>query len=211
MDSRTIPFLREVPTEGVGAAPTLHGQVKPELGFSFEDDEAAARTIAGWTKVNNQDLEDVERLEVRIRSRVIAEVLKSLEAEVIDGSGVDPHLQGILGVTGLGDIAFDAGELGTDLVLDGIVSVLISGARPNVVALHPLDWASLLKAKTSGSGEYMGAGPFAAMASAIWDTATVPTLGLAPGTALIADTRLLARLYVRSGIRILLGTESRGP
>jgi hypothetical protein len=48
-----------------------------------------------------------------------------------------------------------------DAVLEGIVDVLVTGAIPNASLVNPRDWANALRAKASGSGEYLSVGPFA--------------------------------------------------
>jgi hypothetical protein len=87
--------------------------------------------------------------------------------------------------------------------------VLLSGAVPNVIGLSVRDWVSILKEKATGSGEYLNiVGPFAAAASAMWNTTTVPVPGMADGTALVGDTRLGGRVLVREGVSVVAGQES---
>lgn len=62
--------------------------------------------------------------------------------------------------------------------------MILSGAMPNVVGLAVRDWVSILEQKAEGSGEYIGAGPFAAIVNVLWGTATVPVPGPVPGQPL---------------------------
>src|SRR4051812_7032931 len=66
----------------------------------------------------------------------------------------------------------------------------------------------MISAKASGSGEYIGAGPFAAAAQSLWSTVPVPSLGIPQGSALVIDTRLALRLHVREGVHVVIGQES---
>jgi hypothetical protein len=66
----------------------------------------------------------------------------------------------------------------------------------------------MLTAKSSGSGEYLGAGPFAETARVLWGT-TVPVVGLAPGMALVGDTRLGTRVLVREGVMVIVSDSDQ--
>lgn len=202
MDAPIIPYVRVVPGSGEGAGTVAPGAVKPQASFDYEDDEARSHVIAEWVKALKQNLADIGGLEATIRNRLLYNVLQKLESLVIAGDGVGENLLGILNTTGIGDVPYVAGHA-ADLVLEGVVDVLVSGARPNMTALHPKDWASLISAKDDNNA-YVGAGPFAAAAQALWNTVPVPVVGMPQGTALVGDTRLGARLHVREGVHVII-------
>jgi HK97 family phage major capsid protein len=189
------------------AREVAEGAVKAQAGAVYTDETAVVRTIAHWIKVNRPTLADVSDLEQRLRDRLTYGVFYRLEKQVIAGDGIGENILGLLSHTGLGSVEFDADELAADQVLEGIVDVLLSGAMPNVVGLSVRDWADILKQKAEGSGEYIGAGPFAAIADVLWGTATVPVPGLVPGQALVGDSRLGGRVLVREGVNVIAGQE----
>jgi HK97 family phage major capsid protein len=131
-------------------------------------------------------------------------VLRKLEQQVIAGDGVGDNLKGILATPGIGAPDVSADVLAAGKTLEGLVTVLVSGAVPNVIALSPRDWADMLKAKAAGSGEYYSGGPFIATAQALWSTPVVPALGIPVGSALVGDTRLGATLLVGEGVHVLI-------
>ena len=62
----------------------------------------------------------------------------------------------------------------------------------------------MLKAKSTGSGDYYSAGPFAAQAERLWGTTAVPALGVPAGQVLVGDTRIGATVLIREGVHVLL-------
>ena len=187
---------------GIGAGVIAPGEVKPQATISYEDAEAKARVVAAWTKVSKVTLADVPQLQSAIEGRLMYGVLQALEAEVIAGDGTGEHLRGLLHTTGLGSVPYSAVQT-ADLLLDGITTVLVSGARPNVACLNPLDWSDLLKSKSSGSGEYV-AGPFASLVTSVWGVPLLPALGVPQGQAIIGDTVLGLQLMVREGVHVVV-------
>jgi hypothetical protein len=188
LDNASMRYLREVWDPGTDAAETPEGAVKPQTGIQFVDAEAHAEVVANWTKTKRQMLADVAALGGVIRNRLTHAVLVRLENQMLSGAGHDDdEIEGLLGVTGVGDVEYDADELAADQALEGITTVLLSDCEPNFVALNPRDWADMLKVKAEGSGQYMSAGAFAAQAERLWNTPTVPTRAV-PARALAPPT-----------------------
>jgi HK97 family phage major capsid protein len=203
MEGNSVPYAQEQGDAAGAAAPVVEGAIKPQADVEYVDAEDKTATVAHFAKIRRQTLGDVAGLEDVLRNRLTYGVLAALEAQVIAGDGTGANLTGILNTTGVGSIAYSATELAADQALEGLVAVLLSGAVPNIVALHPRDWAGMLKAKSSGSGDYYSGGPFAATAEALWGTATVPAIGVPQGRAVVGDTRLGCALYVREGVNVI--------
>lgn len=186
------------------AAETAEATDKPPAAATYTDAEAVARTIAHWLKIPKQQLADVAGLQQTITNRLAAGVLQRLETQVIGGDGTGENLLGILNTTGLATVAYSADELAADLTLDGISGLLAAGANPSAVVLNPADWSAMLKAKASGSGEYLSMGPFVATATSLWDTPVVTNPAITQGTALVGDFAEGVTLLVREGVNVLL-------
>lgn len=202
MEGSSVPYAQEQGDPAGAAAVVAEGALKPQALITYEDAEARARTIAHFVKVRKQTLADVAQLETTLRDRLMYGVLRALERQVISGDGVGENMTGILHTAGIAAPDVSAIDLGADKTLEGLVSVLISGAVPNVIALSPRDWANMLTAKASTSGDYFSGGPFIATAQRLWSTPVVPCLGVPVGTALVGDTRLGCTLFVREGVSV---------
>lgn len=146
MDGSSFGYLREMCSQDT-AREQVEGAVKAAAELDFIEAEAHAETIAHWTKTKRQSLADVPVLESVIRGRLEHGVLRRVENQLIAGQGHDAdELEGLLGVTGMADVEYDADELAADRALERIVDVLLSDADPNFVTLNPRDWAAMLKA-----------------------------------------------------------------
>jgi hypothetical protein len=203
MDGRSIEYSQEVGSSLDTAAETAEGALKPAHTADFEDAEAVAKTVAHHTKTRKQALADQPQMEGVIRNRLAYGVLRRLEGQVLAGDGTGENLRGILNTTGIASVAYDAGEQAADQALEAIVAVLLSDANPNFVALNPRDWADMLKAKATGSGEYFSGGPFVATAEQLWGATAVPATGIPQGTALVGDATIGATIFVREGVTVI--------
>src|SRR3954452_9063138 len=85
-------------------------------------------------------------LRTAVSNNLTYRVQRRVESQILAGTGHENgQIQGILEMTGVGSVAYSATELEADQTLEGIVTVLLSDAVPNFVALHPRDWANMLK------------------------------------------------------------------
>lgn len=209
MDAGTFDYSQETGAVGGAAAETVEGAAKPAATVDYLDAEARARTVAHYTKVKKQQLADLPMFEGILRDRLAYGVLRRLENQIVAGDGVGENLRGITATTGVGAVAFDPGQESADLALEGLVAVLLSEATPNFIALNPRDWANMLKAKSTGSGEYFSGGPFVARAQELWGVMAVPSTAVAQGTALVGDATLGATVFVREGIHVLLSDSDQ--
>lgn len=208
-------FGQEQPATGTGPAPAAPGSVKPIIGLEYLDVEATSETIAGYMKMDRQSLDDIVGLQQMAQNRMMTLLRQELEREVLSGDGSvsdvtgKAGMVGLLNQTGLGSVPVGsgAGWLPPDDILDAIVTCLVSGARPNIVVMNQVDWASLMKTKASGSGEYVGGGPFLTTASQVWNIPLVPSVAMPPGKILVGDTNIGLALQVREGANLRIGTE----
>lgn len=201
-------FGQEVST-GAGPAPAAPGSVKPLVGLEYVDVEATSETIAGYMKMNRQTLDDIAGLQQMAQYRMMTFLRQELEHEVLVGTGAVSDITGKAGIvgvlnqTGLGSVPVGSGTgwLPPDDILDGIVTCLVSGARPNIVVMNHVDWATLMKTKSAGSGEYLSS-PFLSTVSQVWNVPLVPSVAMPPGKILVGDTRIGLTLLVREGANL---------
>ena len=214
-------FGQEQPATGTGPAPAAPGSVKPMIGLEYVDVEATSETIAGYLKMDRQSLDDVVGLQQMAQNRMMTLLRQELEGQVLSGDGSvsdvtgKPGLVGLLNTTGIGSVPVGSGTgwLPPDDILDAIVTLLVSGAQANIVVMNPFDWANLMKTKASGSGEYVGGGPFLSTAGQLWPgggrppIALVPSVAMPAGKTLVGDTTIGLALQVREGANLRVGTE----
>ncbi len=206
LEAPSFAFAQETASTG-GPAPTAPMALKPAVDFSYVDAEATPGTIAGWVKIARQTLSDVPALADVIQRRLLTRTQLALEHEILSGDGSvsdrtgKPGIVGLLATTGLASVTPDAGDLVPDSIIDAIVDTLMIGAVPNVCAINPRDWSTLLKTKSAGSQEYI-ASPFLATAQQVWGVTLTPAVGVPQGKILVGDTNLALSLLWREGANI---------
>jgi len=185
------------------AVETSEGAVKAPGDLQLIDATCKAVTIAHWLRLKRQQISDVASLATTTQQRLIYGVMRRVEAQVLAGDGTGENILGILNTSGIASIPYAASTPLTDLALDGIVDVLVSSAEPNGVVLNPVDWAGMLKAKASGSGERLDSdGAFATPPVQLWGLPAVPNVAIAQGKALVGDFARGATLFVREGVNL---------
>lgn len=187
-----------------GAREQVEAELKAEAELTFEDVNEPFCTIANWKKVQKQTLEDAPYIQSVLDSRLRYGVFRRLEKQIVSGDGAAPNLRGIRTRPGVGVTAWAGGNVQADKVLDGITSVLLAEGNPNGIVLFPTAWASMLKTKATGDGQYISGGPFSPTPLSLWGYPVVPNTGVTSNEALVGDFQEGAQLFYRSGIRLLM-------
>jgi len=185
------------------AAETSEATIKPTGDVILTDAQVVAKTIAHYVKTPRQQLADVPALGVLIQSRLTYGVLRRLENQIVGGDGTGENLLGILNTSGIGSIAFTAGEPLTDLTLDAITAVILSDAEPDAVVVNPTDLSTMLKAKASGSGERLDSeGAFSTTANTLWGLPAISSKVMPAGQALVGSFGTGTTVFVREGVNV---------
>jgi hypothetical protein len=211
MDGASFDYVQElgIPSGGPGAAETAEGSVKPHVSLEFLDETAYAETIAVYTKIRKQAAADSTGLTNIVSGNLMYRVLRRFESQILAGAGhASGEVQGLLNMTGVGDVPFDADELPADQLLEGIVDVLLSDAIPNVIAINPRDWSSILKGKADDGHYFSALAPFIAEAERVWSVTTVPSPAVEEGAALVGDTSG-ATILIREGVKALVSDSDQ--
>lgn len=178
------------------------GAVKPESTLTFAGVMDPVRKVAHWLPVSDELLEDEPGMQSYVDQRLKAGVRVALDRELLNGSGVAPHIDGILNRDGLAaPVAQGAGgpldaiaqqigaiETATNLTVDGIV-------------LNPTDWLMMQLLKDS-NGNYLGGSPFTGSPGTLWGRRVAPSTGMAAGTALVGAFKTAAMVFLKGGLRV---------
>lgn len=197
-----------------GAAPQDGvGTPKGETSFTIDVASKPVQTIAHFTDVPTQLLDDIPALQGYINSRMLFLLDQKVDQQIVSGTGSNSQLSGILtnatafdttldddlGVTDVQDldrlrIALAQVEVGSDFAPDGIV-------------LHPYDWASMELLK-DGDKRYLFASAQDMSAPRLWGIPVVSTKGIASGEFLVGAFAVGAAIWDRQQARIALSTEN---
>jgi len=182
---------------------TVEAQIKPAGDVQLTDAQVTAKTIAHFSKTPRQQLADVPALGVLVQSRLTYGVMRRLENQILVGDGQGENLLGILATSGVGSVAFAAGEPLSDLTLDAISTVIVSDAEPDAVVANPLDVSTMLKAKATGSGERLDSeGAFSDLPTTMWSLPLVQSKVMPRGQALVGAFGTGTTVFVREAVNV---------
>jgi HK97 family phage major capsid protein len=174
--------------DGTGGTATLEtGGYKPEGSWAFERKTATVKTIAEWVPATKRALADVGQLEGLIRDELAADIREEEEEQLLLGDGTGENLEGIFETSGIQTQAFATDIFTT--VRKGITKARVVGrVVPNAVALHPEDVETVdLAREGAGTGQFLGAGPFALGPRTLWGLPIIESEGIPAGRGLLGD------------------------
>lgn len=184
------------------------GALKPEVQPRWTPVDVPIETIADWTAVTLQALQDIPAL----RSAIDFDLRSAIEVKVdnvlLNGTGTTPQPRGILQTSGIQNIAFVATTSVPDMIAKGIAAVASGGyGVPNGIVLNPADWWATRVSKAAGSGTYYFGSPTDVGTPNIFGIPVVADGNIAAGTALVGDFRQ-AVIYQRIGITFIVGLKN---
>jgi HK97 family phage major capsid protein len=190
------------------AAFIAEATAKPEIQPRWAPVDAPIETVADWTAVTLQALEDVPQLRDTIDFDLRRSVEVRVDDQILNGNGTSPQLKGILGTTGVQSIAFVATTSAPDMIAKGISAIVAGGyGTPSAIVMNPADWWATRVSKNATTGLYYFGAPSDPGAASIYGIPVVQDPNLAAGTALVGDWSY-ATLYQRIGITFIVGLKN---
>ncbi|ALJ20384.1 phage major capsid protein [Microbacterium sp. No. 7] len=189
-----------------GAKPQLH-VVDPTMVTD------ALKKIAGWIKISDEMIEDLDFVVSEINNRLLYELAKFEEAQLLNGNGSGSNIRGILQRSGIQTEArgtLVSGDTVADTIFRAITKVTTgAGLDADGLVIHPSDYQSLRLAKDD-NGQYYGGGFFSGAYGNgglseqpnVWGLRTVITPAIAAGTVLVGAFQQSATVYRKGGVRV---------
>jgi HK97 family phage major capsid protein len=214
-DSNAIVYMREKTFTNAAAA-TAEGTSKPESTLVFESITELVRKVATFLPVSEELLEDVAAMKSYLDQRLSLGVDLALDDELLNGSGVAPHLTGFLNRAGLTATQARGADNNADCVLKQIGNIQAATfVRPDGIVMHPTNWQTILLSKDA-NGRYYGDSPFSMVgALSLWGQPVAPTptptlwglpVALTPNiavnTCLVGCFKTQSMLFRRGGLRV---------
>lgn len=213
ISGNAISYLVEGAFEGAfttvaeaGAKPQLHVVDPTAVTDSL-------KKIAGWVKFSDEMLEDLDFIVSEINGRLLYELAKLEESQLLSGPGTGSTVLGLLNRSGIqtetrGNTA--SGDTAADAIFRAITKVSTgSGLDADGLVINPADYQTLRLAKDS-NGQYYGGGFFnGAYGNGglsdqpnVWGLRTVVTPAITAGTVLVGAFGQAATVYRKGGVRV---------
>ncbi|HLT10772.1 MAG TPA: phage major capsid protein, partial [Micromonosporaceae bacterium] len=180
----------------------------------------ALKKIAGWIKVSDEMVEDLDFVMSEINNRLLYALGVFEEDQILGGNGTGQNLTGLLNRSGVqtelrGTVA--SGDTVADTIFRAITKVTTgSGLDADGLVINPADYQTLRLTKDL-NGQYFGGGFFnGAYGNGgiqdqpnVWGLRTVITPAIAAGTVLVGAFQQSATVYRKGGVRVE-STNSHG-
>jgi HK97 family phage major capsid protein len=182
-----------------GATEVAEGGTKPESTYTWELVTDTIKTVAHWTDIARQALDDHTQLRGLVQTRLFYGLAYRVDNQIINGDGTSNTMVGILATSGIN--AYDTGSGNDEPKIISLrrakTLVRHNEYAANVVVLNPDDWETI-ELSTDDTGRWrVTPNVQENLNSRIWGMNVVETNTIAAGTALEGDFRLGANLYDR--------------
>jgi HK97 family phage major capsid protein len=183
------------------------GAVKPEVQPRWTPVDAPVETLADWTAVTLQALDDVPQLRAAVDYDLRRAIEVKLDNAILNGTGTPPEIRGILNTSGIQVIAYVATTTKQDMIAKGIQAIVQTGyGVPDAVVMNPADyWA--MRTGVNANGIYYWGPPTEVGIPNVYGLPVVTDSAIAVGTALVGDFSY-ATLFQRRGITFIVGWKN---
>jgi HK97 family phage major capsid protein len=213
-NSSSISYVIESAFQDLTATVT-EGNPKPQLDLTLARRQDNVTKIANVAKVTDEMFQDQPAFQSYLTNRMVFGVQRVEEAQLLNGNGTPPQLQGILNRSGLATTVTTSAGLTAAKAVVGIYNQItalraVSFVEPDALVIHPTDWQTI-RLGTDSSGQYYGGGPFGYTYGAavtpsnqgqLWGLKAVITTAIAQGTVLVGGFAESAQVFRNQGISV---------
>jgi hypothetical protein len=203
-------YQATMPPGGTGPGWTAEAAAKPEIQLRWAPVDAPIETLAEWTAVTLQALDDLPQLRSVVDFDLRRALLNKLDDSILNGSGTTPEIRGILNFTGIQTPAFVTATSPADMIAKGIAAVSSTGyGVPNAVVMNPADWWAVRTSKigTPPASFYLWGSPTEMGTPNIYGLPVVADSHMPAGFALVGDFSF-ATFYQRMGVTFIVGLKN---
>jgi HK97 family phage major capsid protein len=210
LTGNAISYFVEAALEGAYTT-VAEGATKPQLHVldpTVMTD--ALKKIAGYIKFTDEMTEDLAFFVSEINNRLMYELARFEEQQLLSGNGTGTNVLGILNRSGIQtETGASVGD-NPDAIFRAITKVSTgSGLDADGIVINPIDYQRLRLAKDANN-QYYGGGFFAGeygngtltMQPPVWGMRTVVTPAIAAGTVLVAAFSQAGTVYRKGGVRV---------
>ena len=178
-----IEYSRYTGQQGAAAVQAAEGAAKAAVRPDHSLITQSAVTIAGFSKMSRQAMNDSSELRRAVDTTLTRSVNTALDVMLTTGG------TGFAGgfatlATAYTSLVYTAL---VDAISEGVATMQVAGFAPNVVALSPADWLAITVMKATG-GEYLSGAYLGAMPSEMRGLRVVLSPSVATGKALLIDS-----------------------
>jgi HK97 family phage major capsid protein len=211
-DSNAVEYPRETSYSNAGApqygAGAYENVAKAESALSFELVNTPVTTLAHWIPVSRQLLDDSQALSGYVDSRLLYGLRLKEENELLNGSGLQGHLSGLItNATAVSTSSYASTDSLIDTVLHAVTQLAAADLNADVVILNPVNWSQILSTKEASTNAYIFSDPRFQARPLLWGLQVVVTNSISVDDFLVLDSRMAAMVFRRSDATVEVSRE----
>lgn len=180
---------------------------KPKSDKVYTPRTGIVETIAHYFKVSKQTLADLPAVQASIENNGIYGVQVAEDDELLNGTGVSPHLKGFNAVA-LAAPGAAAGESLIDAIGIAFFDLASKGFLPDGAVVNPADWGAVAMLKNS-QGNYLFANPLDYSGILrVWGMRLVLSAKQTAGTFLAGAFQGHSQILDREGVNVQVATQN---
>lgn len=195
-----IEYSRYTGLEGAAALQSAEGAAKAAVRPTFTLVSQTALTIAGYSKISKQALNDQQELTRAIDVTLRRSIAKALDSELNSGAW-----GGLLTLaTAYTSLVYDGLA---DAASEAVATMQEAGFVPDTVVMRPADWLAITTAKATGSGEYLSGAYLSPLPELLRGMKVVLSPTVTAGKVLVVDSSQIELLVVED-LHVEIGTDA---
>jgi HK97 family phage major capsid protein len=200
-------FTNAAAPQGGTSSPSAQteSQLKAQSEMTFTFVQAPVVTIAHWIPASRQVLSDAPMLQSYIDQRMRYGVLFEEEREVLNSTGTNGELNGLINQATVFNRTNTADQE-LDQLLEAMTQVTLSEYTADGVVMSYADWTALMKLKDT-TGRYIFGDPSGMRAPTVWGRPVVPTNSLSSRKWLVGAFQLATALWDREEATVRIAEQ----
>lgn len=198
-----IVYVRENAQNLQAIVPVNPGAPKTQPNMAFDVQQDVVTTIPAYLKLPKQYWDDFTMLESWMDTRLLYGLMQAEEAQLLNGNGTAPNIQGFMGVALAAPAASPLPAPGPSALLaavaSGIAWLYQQGYAPTGIVLNANDWGLTLTARDA-SGQYI-LGPPALFTPnnvmTLWGIPVVISKAMISGNYLVGQFNPFSQIFDR--------------
>lgn len=189
-----VEYFRYSGIEGGASVQAGEGALKTAVRPTHTAITQSALTIAGWTKISRQAMNDSAELRQAIDITLLREVGKAMDVALMDGN-VTPAFSGLEALA----TAYTSSNYPKlwDAASEGVAIMAQAGFVPDVAVVSPLDWLACQVAVNS-QGDYLSGSYLAPLGESLRGLRVVVSPSMPANKVMVLDSQQIELKLVES-------------
>lgn len=211
-DAQTIRFPKETAYDD-GAAATAQGGTLGQSDFDITATSVNVEKIGTFMRITEEMLADTPQLTSYLSARVPSKVLSKEDAEILNGDGSSPNLDGLFTdgaafVTSSSANFYQAVESANeyDVLIAALDQLAESNYSADTILLNPLDFHKIILLKSTAN-EYLKNQIIQGVQPAIMGVPITVNTAVTAGKFLVGNLAQATQLWIRDGLGVEFSRE----